>query len=163
LLLGSIGFAQLGLSHEHTALPLVIGALWLYSLGLSPLFTLATNLVVGAAPPERAGAASALSETGAELGGALGVALVGCVGNAVYRRAMVTSIPSGVSASAAEGAKSTLGEAMALAAQLPDAAGHALAASARHAFTVGMTTSAWVCLALVLAMTGVLFALLRRA
>ena len=42
------------------------------SLGLAPVFTLTTELIVGSAPPERAGAASGISETGAELGGALG-------------------------------------------------------------------------------------------
>src|SRR5262245_11727482 len=44
------------------------------AFGLSPIVILATDLVVGAAPPERAGSASALSETCAELGGALGIA-----------------------------------------------------------------------------------------
>ena len=38
------------------------------------------RLVVGNAPPDRAGAAAALSETGAELGGALGIALLGSLG-----------------------------------------------------------------------------------
>ena len=60
----------------------------LSSLGLAPVFTLATDLIVGAAPPERAGAASAISETGAELGGALGIAILGSIGTAVYRGAM---------------------------------------------------------------------------
>ena len=44
--------------------------------------------VVGAAPPERAGAASAISETSAEFGGALGIAVFGSIGVAVYRGAM---------------------------------------------------------------------------
>lgn len=41
-------------------------------IGLAPVFTLATDMIVGTAPPERAGAASAISETGSELGGAQG-------------------------------------------------------------------------------------------
>ncbi|MFJ6656865.1 hypothetical protein ACIQNG_10935 [Streptomyces sp. NPDC091377] len=45
-------------------------------LDFSPL---GTGLIGGAAPPERAGSASALSETGAELGGALGIAVLGSV------------------------------------------------------------------------------------
>ena len=49
------------------------------------MFTLTTDLIVGAAPPERAGAASAISETGVEFGGALGIALLGSIGTAVYR------------------------------------------------------------------------------
>jgi DHA2 family multidrug resistance protein-like MFS transporter len=41
----------------------------LLALGVSPAVTLATDLIVGAVPPERAGVASGLSETGTELGG----------------------------------------------------------------------------------------------
>ena len=44
----------------------------------------------GAAPPERAGAASAISETGSELGGALGIALLGSLATAVYGREALT-------------------------------------------------------------------------
>jgi DHA2 family multidrug resistance protein-like MFS transporter len=46
---------------------------------------LLTEMVVGAAPPERAGAASALNHTGNELGGALGLGLLGTLATAVYR------------------------------------------------------------------------------
>ena len=53
--------------------------------GSSPVIVLATDLVVGSAPVERAGAASAISETSAELGGALGIAILGSIGTAVYR------------------------------------------------------------------------------
>ena len=66
-----------------------------YSLGLAPVFTLATDIIVGSAPPERAGAASAISETGSEFGGALGIAILGSIGTAVYRRAMAEGVSSG--------------------------------------------------------------------
>ena len=39
------------------------------SLGLAPVFTMATDLIVATAPPERAGIASGLSETSTEFGG----------------------------------------------------------------------------------------------
>ena len=90
--------------------------------GLAPVFTLATDLVVGAAPPERAGAASAISETGAELGGALGIAVLGSIGTAVYRGQMADAVPAGVPPEAAEAARDTLGGAVAAAADLPAAA-----------------------------------------
>jgi MFS transporter, DHA2 family, multidrug resistance protein len=63
---------------------LTIGSV-VMSLGAAQVVTLSTDLVVGAAPPERAGTASGMSETGAELGGALGIALLGSIGAAVYR------------------------------------------------------------------------------
>ncbi|MDQ3054582.1 MAG: MFS transporter, partial [Actinomycetota bacterium] len=55
------------------------------SFGLAPVFGLTTELIVGSAPPERAGAASGISETAAELGGALGIAILGSIGVAIYR------------------------------------------------------------------------------
>ena len=42
-----------------------------------------TDLIVGSAPPERAGAAAAISETSSEFGGALGIAVLGSVVTAV--------------------------------------------------------------------------------
>jgi DHA2 family multidrug resistance protein-like MFS transporter len=57
----------------------------LWSLGAGPVGTLATDLVVSHAPPERAGAVASLSETAAELGGALGLATLGSLGVAVSR------------------------------------------------------------------------------
>jgi MFS transporter, DHA2 family, multidrug resistance protein len=56
----------------------------LLSVGVALVVTLSTDAIVGAAPAERAGAASALSETSTELGGALGIALLGSIGAAVY-------------------------------------------------------------------------------
>jgi DHA2 family multidrug resistance protein-like MFS transporter len=63
----------------------VVAGVVILSLGFAPLFTLAADLAVGSAPPERAGAASGISETSSELGGALGLALLGTIGTAVYQ------------------------------------------------------------------------------
>jgi DHA2 family multidrug resistance protein-like MFS transporter len=54
------------------------------SLVMAPMFSLTSELIVGAAPPERAGAASAISETGSEVGGAVGIAILGSAGTAAY-------------------------------------------------------------------------------
>jgi MFS transporter, DHA2 family, multidrug resistance protein len=64
---------------------LVVAGAVIMSLGLAPLFTLAADVAVSSAPPERAGSASGISETSSELGGALGIALLGTIGTAVYR------------------------------------------------------------------------------
>jgi DHA2 family multidrug resistance protein-like MFS transporter len=42
-----------------------------------PLVSLGTNLVVGAAPPEKAGSSSSMAQTANEAGAALGVAILG--------------------------------------------------------------------------------------
>lgn len=93
---------------------------------------LTADLILTAAPPERAGAASALSETGSELGGALGLAILGSIGAAVYHHRMSGSGP----------ASETLAGATASAAQLPGPAGTALLDAGRVAFTHGMNVAA---------------------
>ncbi|AUI58904.1 hypothetical protein BKN51_12245 [Amycolatopsis sp. BJA-103] len=69
---------------EQGVAPLVAGLVLIY-LGLGPVMALSTDIVVSAAPPERAGAASALSETSVEFGLALGVAVLGSIGTFVQR------------------------------------------------------------------------------
>jgi DHA2 family multidrug resistance protein-like MFS transporter len=75
--------------------------------------------IVGSAPVERAGAASAISETSSELGGALGIAILGSIGAAVYRGLMADAVPAAVPARAADVARSTLGGALAERADYP--------------------------------------------
>jgi DHA2 family multidrug resistance protein-like MFS transporter len=84
LVLASVGFGLLSRIDASSGVALIIAACVAYSLGLAPAFTLTTDLIVGNAPPERAGVASAMSETGSELGGALGIAILGSIGTAVY-------------------------------------------------------------------------------
>jgi MFS transporter, DHA2 family, multidrug resistance protein len=121
-----------------TDLAILAAASLLVSLGLAPVFTATTDLIVSSAPPERAGAASGISETGAELGGALGIAILGSIGVAVYRGELAAALPAGVPGQAATIARDTLGGAVGIAAQLPGELGTALLAAAREAFTQGM-------------------------
>jgi DHA2 family multidrug resistance protein-like MFS transporter len=101
-----------------------------------------TDVIVSSAPPERAGVASAISETGAELGGALGIAVLGSIVTVVYRGAMATVEPAGLPAAAAEAARDTLGGATAVAEQLSGPIGTALLETAREAFTQGVIVAA---------------------
>ena len=138
--MGAIGLGvltQVGGSHDAD-LAILAGASLVVSLGLAPVFTATTNLVVGSAPPERAGAASGISETGAELGGALGIAILGSIGVAVYRGQLADTLPAGIPSQAAAAARDTLGGAVSVAARLPGAAGRGLLAAAQEAFVQGM-------------------------
>jgi DHA2 family multidrug resistance protein-like MFS transporter len=123
----------------------------IYSIGLCPIFILATDLIVGSATVGRAGAAAAISETSSELGGALGIAILGSIGTAVYRGAMAAAVPSAIPAGVADAARRTLGGAVAEASRLPDAAGAQLLGLARdsfvHAFTMTTLISAGIALA----------------
>jgi MFS transporter, DHA2 family, multidrug resistance protein len=142
LVVAAIGLAAITRFDASTPLAVFVVATVAFALGLAPMFVLTNDLIIGSAPPERAGAASGISETSAELGGALGIAIFGSIGVAVYRRAMAGAIPDGVPAEAAEAARGTLGGAIATAAQLPDQLGAALIEAARVAFINGMQVTA---------------------
>jgi MFS transporter, DHA2 family, multidrug resistance protein len=144
LALAAVGLAvltQVGGSADAD-LAILAGASLAVSLGLAPVFAATTDLIVGSAPPERAGAASGISETGSELGGALGIAILGSIGVAVYRAELAGALPAGISRQDAATAQDTLGGAVGVAAQLPADIGTTLLASARQAFTTGLQVTA---------------------
>lgn len=116
---------------------IVIGNV-IMSFGFGLTFTLTADLVVGTAPPERAGAASAISETGAEFGGALGIAVLGTLGMAVYRSQMLATLPAGIPSEAAAAAQETLGGAVAAAGQLASPLGAEVLNAAHLAFIQGL-------------------------
>ena len=136
MLIAAGGTAMLvGLSVEGgNSLALIAVASVVISLGLAPVITLATELIVGSAPPEQAGAATGMSETSGELGGALGIAILGSLGTAVYRSGVAESVPAGIPAEVADAARDTLGGAVALAESLPRDLADVLVAAAQVAF-----------------------------
>ncbi|MEU9097302.1 MFS transporter [Streptomyces sp. NPDC048361] len=127
--LSACGFLALTRVRTDSALWFTLTACAVYTCGLVAAMSLANELALGAAPPERAGSAAAVLEAGQELGGALGMAVLGSVGAAVYRHGM-----SGAPAPARE----TLGAAVALA-----RGDVGLASSAYAAFTRGLDGVAW--------------------
>jgi MFS transporter, DHA2 family, multidrug resistance protein len=122
---------------------LVAGSVIL-SLGLAPLFTLAADLALASAPPERAGAASGISETSSELGGALGLAILGTVGTAVYRSETTGAFPSELPEGAAGTATDTLAGALGVSERLPDVLAADVLEPARDAFVQGLQVAATV-------------------
>src|SRR5688500_15012361 len=155
LAIAAVGLSVLSLVGGGNGLAVVVGSSLIISIGFGPVFGLTTELIVGSAPPERAGAASGISETASELGGALGISILGSVGVALYRGQIGSSLPAGVPADAAVVARDTLGGAVGVAAQLPTQVGTALLDVARTAFVDGM-----VAVAIVSAVVAVAVALL---
>jgi DHA2 family multidrug resistance protein-like MFS transporter len=135
LLIAAAGFGVLTQIDRAPPLAVIVTGSVLYSLGISPVFILATDIIVGSAPVARAGAASAISETSSELGGALGIAILGSIGTAVYRARMAAAMPNGVPSDVREIARGTLGGATAVAERLPGQLGAALLGTARDTFT----------------------------
>ena len=136
LLMAGIGLSLLTQINLNS-LFLVVFSNILMSFGFGFAFTLTIDLVVEAAPPERAGAASALAETGAELGGALGLAVLGSLGIAIYRLQVAAAMPAEVVPEVADAVLETLGGAVTAAARLPTETAAPLLLSAREAFVLG--------------------------
>jgi MFS transporter, DHA2 family, multidrug resistance protein len=162
LLMAAAGFAVFTQVDGNSGFGEIVLGSVLFSLGTSPLFTLTNDLIIGSAPPERAGAAAGISETSAELGGALGIAVFGSIGVAIYRGVLAGAVPAGVPIAAAEAARDTLAEALTVARELPEGAGTALIEVARGAFTQGLHVTALISLIGGLALAVFVLALLRH-
>ena len=141
--------------HGGHGLPLTLVGTGLLGLGVSPVVTLATDVIVGAVPPEKAGQASGLSETGTELGGALGIALLGSIATAVYR--------GHVGPLAGAEHVRTLADAVHAAAHLPGRIGVPLVDASRVAFTQGLHVVAIVGAVLAILLAVVVARVLRGA
>jgi MFS transporter, DHA2 family, multidrug resistance protein len=148
----SMGFASLWI---------LVPATVVFCLGLSPLFTLTNDFIISSAPRERAGAASGIAETCAELGGALGIAIFGSIGIAMYRSMMPVEV-LGVPPDALEAARATLGGAAAVLDQVPAQAAVMLIETARDAFTSGFQVASAISAVLSLALAGFTMVALRE-
>jgi len=152
LAIAAIGFGALSQVDLGSGLALFIAGMVLFAIGLAPVITLANDLMLGSAPPERAGAAAAVSETSSELGGALGIAVLGSVATAIYRAKMTPEVLQGVPSESLESARDTLGAALAVAEKLPEQIRSDLARAAREAFTSSLRVASAVAAIIALAM-----------
>ncbi|RSN09994.1 MFS transporter [Streptomyces sp. WAC 01325] len=146
-LIAASGFGVLSLAGTDSMV-LVLVACAVLAVGGVVVMSQIMDLAMGTAPLERAGSASSLMETGSEFGGALGMAVLGSIGTAIYRHEIPDSAP--------EAARETLGGALAVADRTPG-----LATAAREAFTSGMQGAA-IAGAVLLAGAAVLAALTLR-
>lgn len=137
LAVAAIGFLMLLGVGGDQGLAWTVGGMIVMGLGMAPVLTLGNEVVISSAPPERAGAASALSETSAELSGALGIALFGSLGTALYRAFLATE-QSGPFTPAQFDALSTLAGALSVAGTLPGAQAAAFSAQAISAFVFSL-------------------------
>ena len=141
LLLGTLGYAIMAFlgsgSGTGAALQLAIAFVVLCA-GAGLAETLTNDAILSAAPAERSGAASAISETAYEVGAVLGTTVLGSVLNAVYRSRI--EVPASASADQVSAARETLGGAVEVSAALPD--GSVLLDSARTAFAHGLDATA---------------------
>lgn len=85
LIVSAIGFAVLASALHFEIFGLLMIGSFLFAIGLAPVFTLSADTIVGAVPERKAGSAAAIAETSSELGGALGIALLGSLLTSLYQ------------------------------------------------------------------------------
>lgn len=135
LTLGGGGLALVGFAAGQEGIHWILIGVSVAGLGIGLAMTLSTDAIVSAAPVERAGAASAISETAYELGVAMGIALLGSLQTISYR--WLLHIPDGISDDIAASLRESLPAGLKALDETVTA--HAEAAnSAREAFTSAM-------------------------
>ncbi|MBL8578430.1 MAG: MFS transporter [Mesorhizobium sp.] len=143
--LTAVSFVVMPQAAAAGSLYLLVVSHLLMSFGLAPIFTLSTDLIIGTVPPERAGTAAGLSETSAEFGGALGIAILGSIVTALYAGSMVAFDGSGLAADALANARATIGGAVAEAVEVGGATGELLLDAARTAYADAFYVVTLVC------------------
>nr|BCB14662.1 major facilitator transporter [Streptomyces spiroverticillatus] len=143
LVVAAVGYGVLATLHADSAVAVLVTGTVVMSAGITLTMTVTSDLVIATAPAERAGAVSGLSQTASEFGGALGIAVLGSIGTAVYRHDIAGSAPDGLSPRTLDAARDTLGGAVHAAAGLSARTGNDLLATAREAFAHGLRTASW--------------------
>jgi hypothetical protein len=116
---------------------------------------------MGALPPSKAGVGSAMNDTTRQMGGALGVAVLGSVFASVYRSGVSADLRGlGLSGSQLTQAQDSSGGALSVAGQLPGQVGETVTSLARSAFVDGMSVALFVGAGVVLVSALIVFAFL---
>ncbi len=114
----------------------------LLGVGMGVAMAPATGAIMESMPPGKAGVGSAVNDTTRELGGSLGVAVLGSLLSSGYRGSLspdalvgeAVALPAGQ----AQAARESVGAALGIARQVPGPPGDLLASLARNAFTDAM-------------------------
>jgi len=121
-----------------TGYPRLGVAMLLLGAGLGLSSAPATESIMGSLPRNRAGVGSAVNDTAREVGGALGVAIVGSITSTVYRNHLSATVPKGTPSAVAIAAHDSLGAALQASSSAGEN-GRPLASAARQAFVEAMS------------------------
>jgi DHA2 family multidrug resistance protein-like MFS transporter len=149
--LSAAGFALYALTGTQSNYWTLLLAMIPCAMGVGMAMTVTGDTILASVPKDRAGAASAISETATELGGALGMAVLGSVLTAAYRTSL--DLPAGLPAGAVSSARDSIGSALEAASMLSARFAGPVVDAARHAFVTGMHAAVF-CSAGLAALTG---------
>jgi DHA2 family multidrug resistance protein-like MFS transporter len=141
---GALGLSAVGyllltqLDNSASGIVIVVTGFSLAYLGLGTIAALGTDLVVGSAPADKAGSASAMSETVQDLGVSLGIAVLGSLATALYRGQMLERMPEYLDRDARDAVGDSLWAAISVTSELPPG----LIEEAQAAFMAGFSTAA---------------------
>jgi len=142
LLLAASGLLFFGFVTVTTHYGAIAAAIMVMAAGLAILMPPSTEAIVSSVPQDQAGVGSAVNDTTREVGGALGIALLGSLLSSGYRTGIADAV-AGLPEQAAEVARDSIGAALAVAGQVGGEAGQQLAAAARLAYVDGMRMAFW--------------------
>lgn len=117
----------------------LILAFMILGAGIGGAETISNDLILSAVPAEKAGSASAISETAYETGAVLGTAVLGSIVNLAYRQNV--AVPAEIPADDTAAASETLGNAVRIAGEVGGDTGRQLLSSAQHAFDSGVVVT----------------------
>ncbi|MEX1217512.1 MAG: DHA2 family efflux MFS transporter permease subunit [Acidimicrobiales bacterium] len=120
----------------------------IFGVGLALTATPATESIMEALPRDRAGVGSAVNDTTRQIGGALGVAVIGSLFAWRYHASL--SDLSGLPPDAASAAQNSIGKAIAVSKELPTEQATLLLDNAKQAYVSGMRVGVWTCSAILL-------------
>ncbi len=144
LSLMGIGFVWVSTASASTPYPEIVGQMLILGVGLGFTTAPATESIMGSLPPDRAGVGSAVNDTTRELGGTLGVAIIGSIFSSIYIGALNDSeVIAALPHEAREATEESVGAAQFIAPQLGDAA-PAYLAEVGNAFMSGMSAASLV-------------------
>jgi EmrB/QacA subfamily drug resistance transporter len=133
------GLAVLATARVSTPVAVVLVAELLIGLGVGQTTAPSTTLIMSAVPRSRAGVGSAVNDVSRELGGALGIAVLGSILNTAYRGGIGAHLPAGLPPAVAASARRSVTDALLAprAAHLSVAQSHAVINAARSTFAHG--------------------------
>lgn len=160
LLFSAMAYSLIAVVGGDTTITAICLVYVLVGIGIGSAETLTNDLMLANIPPEKAGSATAVSETAYELGTVLGVTVLGGILTAAYR--VTLDVPTTLDPGDAETARDTLAGAVDTAGTLPDPTASTLVTASHTAFEAGAFMTSLVCAGLMFVTALTAFTVLRR-